>query len=171
MTLAQVRAQATVPVGRCHTWPNPAGLMSVTLEDADFLYALTRLLAPDHVIETGSGMGISGRFIAEALRDNGTGRLTTYEPEPGYAALARAFLAGLPAEVITGPCPLEPLAADLVYIDSDAGRRRDEITHWLTCGHEGWVLVHDANREYDEFALGDGVLIYGQDGFWLGHGR
>ncbi len=145
--------------------------MSVTLEDADFLYALVRITRPALVIEIGSGLGVSGRFIAEALRDNGHGRLDTYEPLKEYADQARRLLDGLPATVTHHVDPDDQGDADIVYIDN-GGPRGDTIRRWLTCGHKGLVVVHDANRGYDECGLyGDGVLLPGQDGFWIGKAK
>jgi predicted O-methyltransferase YrrM len=167
MTLDEFRAQATVCVGDANTWPPPIGTFSMTLEDAEFLYALVRTVKPKLVAETGTGLGASARFIAEALHENGFGRLVTYERTKEYADQARPLLDGLPAEVIHGALPLsnEP---DIVHIDSAAGLRAEEITKWLSSDYQGLVIVHDANRRYDELAAGTGVFIPGSDGFWVG---
>ena len=49
-------------------------------------YALVRALEPQHVVETGTQMGLGSCAIAAALLRNGHGRLTTIdiEPEAGY---------------------------------------------------------------------------------------
>lgn len=148
-------------------------MMAVTLEDGDFLYALVRVTKPNLVVESGSGNGISGTFIATALQDNGHGRLVTYEPNPTFAYEAQQALAGLPAEVREGDsrqhATNEP---DLVYIDSQAGIREPEMEHWLTCGYAGLVVVHDAGRFYDPLAdHGTGVYLPGADGLWVGRAK
>src|SRR5262245_47058886 len=49
-------------------------------------YALVRAAQPDHVIETGTQLGLGSCAIAAALLRNGHGRLTTIDidPESGY---------------------------------------------------------------------------------------
>ncbi len=49
-------------------------------------YALVRAIQPDHVVETGTQLGLGSCAIAAALIQNGHGRLTTIDtdPESGY---------------------------------------------------------------------------------------
>jgi len=49
-------------------------------------YALVRATEPDHVVETGTHLGLGSCVIAAALLRNGHGRLTTMDidPESGY---------------------------------------------------------------------------------------
>jgi predicted O-methyltransferase YrrM len=49
-------------------------------------YALVRAAQPDHIIETGTHLGLGSSVIAAALLRNGHGRLTTIDidPEAGY---------------------------------------------------------------------------------------
>ena len=49
-------------------------------------YAIVRSLQPDHVVETGTHLGLGSCVIAAALLRNGHGRLTTIDidPEAGY---------------------------------------------------------------------------------------
>jgi hypothetical protein len=49
-------------------------------------YALVRATQPDHVVETGTQLGLGSCAIAAALLQNGHGRLTTIDtdPEAGY---------------------------------------------------------------------------------------
>jgi len=49
-------------------------------------YALVRAMQPDHVVETGTQLGLGSCAIAAALLENGHGRLTTIDidPEAGY---------------------------------------------------------------------------------------
>lgn len=171
MTLAEFAARARVTVENgASTWPPPIGAMSMTREDAEFLYALIRMAKPELIVETGTGLGVSARFMGEALKDNGHGLLLTYESKREYADQARPLLEGLPVEQIVGPCPLT-LDADIVHIDSVAGQRAQEIKAWLTSTFKGLVVVHDSHRRYPELNLGDGVFLPGSDGFWLGHAK
>jgi predicted O-methyltransferase YrrM len=49
-------------------------------------YALVRAVQPDHVVETGTHLGLGSSVIAAALLRNGHGRLTTIDvdPDAGY---------------------------------------------------------------------------------------
>src|SRR5262249_4741409 len=49
-------------------------------EEGDYLYSLVRQLRPTRTIEVGMANGLSSLFIAQALRDNGTGRHTAIDP-------------------------------------------------------------------------------------------
>lgn len=166
MTLDELRAAATVQVGEAHTWPPPLGHYSMTLEDAEFLYALVRMTKPGEVIESGTGLGVSAKFIGEALKQNGHGTLTTYEPVKEYADQARGLVEGLPVQVVRGECA--PRDADLVLIDSGPGSRPREIREWLESACPGLILVHDSNRGYDALKFGVGAFLDGSDGFWVG---
>lgn len=54
---------------------------SAELEVSEFIGALVRLLQPDLVIETGSGFGQTTLHIAEAIAQNGHGRMLTFETD------------------------------------------------------------------------------------------
>ncbi len=168
MTLDQLRSDATPGRGGFMVFPEPYRQMSVTLEDAEFLYALVRLTKPERVLEIGSGYGVSGLFIGQALADNGSlgGRLETVEPDEELRDHASHVLAFVPA-FVGGFADENDLDWDLVFIDSDYTRRQDDITAWLTNGYRGLVCVHDAHRSYD-LADGVGVMLPCTDGLWLG---
>jgi predicted O-methyltransferase YrrM len=68
-------------------------------EQGDFLYSLVRKLRPELTIEVGMANGLSTVFIAEALRQNGTGRHIAIDPfqhsDWGGAGMALVRKAGL----------------------------------------------------------------------------
>lgn len=168
MTLDELRATAEPGRGGYRVFGGAYAQMSVTLEDAEWLYALVRLTKPARVVELGTGLGISARFIAEALAENGSGQLVTIEPNHYFSELARESLAGLPCEVLEKFRGVFP-QPDLLFIDSGYERRASDIQGWMTNGYEGILVVHDANRDY-EALRGRGVLIPGVDGMWIGRG-
>ncbi len=166
MTLDELRASARPGRGGQMVFGPPFGDMSVTLEDAEFLYALVRLTSPARVLELGTGYGISARFIAEALVANGKGHLTTVEPLQEIWTEAPKLLAGLPVTVNRyAPMP-DDIGWDIVFIDSGYRHRELDIERWLTSEYRGLIVVHDANREYDLHGLG--VLLPSVDGLWIG---
>ncbi len=167
MTIDELRARATIERGGYSVFDGEFTQMSCTLEDCEFLYALVRLMKPQTVLELGTGYGVSARFIAEALKANGHGKLTTVEPDRDLRASARKMLAKTPAAVVVGFADVHDLDWDIVFIDSSYKTREDDIAAWLSNGYPGLVIVHDANREY-ELLNGHGMRVGGLDGLWLG---
>jgi predicted O-methyltransferase YrrM len=109
-----------VPVREAATW-------SQGPVEARFLFHLVRTLQPDQVIEMGACVGISGSFIAAAMRLNNKGHLWTLEGSPEMAKLAKATFAdlGLADRVTlklgpfseTLPNVVADKAIDLAFID------------------------------------------------------
>jgi len=144
-----------------HRWDG----MAMEYEYQVLLQSLVLASKPELVIETGTGRGYTSAFIADALVENGFGKLITFEPDPKFAEEARANLAGMPVEVVNAPSSTytgrDP---DFLFLDSGPEYRKDEIERWLS--RPGLlVAVHDANRAYP---LGLGLRLVGGDGFWVG---
>lgn len=168
MTLDELRALATGKRGEYTVWEGDLGKMAVTLEDADFLYALVRVTKPRRILELGTGLGVSTRFLVEALIENdGDYDLLTVEPDETVARAAAANLADLNVGMLTKP-PSPDYVPDLVFVDSGWQTRQADIKKWLTGSYRGLVVVHDAARDYPELALGRGVFLPGSDGLWVG---
>ena len=171
MTLDELCATATLKDGGYHRFPAPYHQMSVTLEEAQLLYALVRATRPRNVLELGTGLGLSAFFIASALQVNGDeGYVLTLEPEGNLAHQAKKLLQGLPATVIK-PSPVKAEFPDLVYIDSAQSRRATDMKTWLTNGYSGPILVNDAERQYPELEAGAGVYLPTANGMWLGRAK
>jgi predicted O-methyltransferase YrrM len=68
-----------------------AALKSRRLHDAVAFYLLVRELSPAHVLELGTGVGISGAYVAAALFDGSGGTLKTLEASPARSEIARAL--------------------------------------------------------------------------------
>lgn len=171
MTLDELRAQATDRLDGWHRWPPPHDNAAVTLEEAELLHALVRATRPGLVLELGTGLGISGSFIADALRENGGGELVTVEPLAGIRVGAEKALAAYPNVIVTDPDTYEarPIAPDLVFIDSSQHRRPDDIRYWLGLMSPALIVVHDAHRAYPELSAGHGTVVPTAGGVWIGH--
>ncbi len=165
MTLDELRALAEPGRGGYHVFGGRFNAMSITLEDAEFLYALVRLTKPARVLELGTGYGISATFIAEALQANGSGLLLTVEPNKEIREAAWFMFGALPVSSVSD-APADDIGWDIVFIDSGYATRQADIERWLTNGYNGLIVIHDANRGYDLHGLG--VLLQGVDGLWLG---
>lgn len=77
---------------------------SSTPERALFLYRLVRALRPSLVVEFGSALGVSGSYVACALRANGSGRFVTVEGSPSRHAVAAASIESVAPGVTTARC-------------------------------------------------------------------
>ncbi len=176
MSIEQWRAHDTTSIRDGFHWFTNTERVAVNLEDAELLYALVRSTKPRVVLEAGTGTGISAVFIGTALRDNGWGTLTTYEPVELWADSARKLIGNeLPVTVVNDECPdwEEGDLTDFVFIDSGANltERREQMGRWLTCGYRGLVVIHDADNDYPELGLGQGVHLRGGHGVWIGRAR
>ncbi len=168
MTLDELRASVESVDGVLR-FPEPYRQMSITLEEAEWLYALVRMVRPRRVLELGTGHGVSARFMAEALAENDDDAfLMTQEPDVELRDHASTMLAGLPAASTGIIFNREDQLVDLVFIDSGYQTRGEDIAYWLSGDYAGLVVVHDANRGYAELALGHGVLLPCVDGMWIG---
>ncbi|MDO8531196.1 MAG: class I SAM-dependent methyltransferase [Dehalococcoidia bacterium] len=124
------------------------------VEALEVLAALVRALKPAFVLETGTHLGRSAAYIADALDRNRYGCMVSLEINSDYAAAARDLLAwhGLLGLGI-GQCDvlqvssfeyIPPLPIDFLFSDSELGTRRHELERlrpWLA--PRAWVAVHD----------------------------
>lgn len=76
--------------------------MPISPETGTLLYTMIRAARPEAVVEFGTSYGISGLYIAAALRDNGVGHLYTTElSSKKVTAAARNFEQAGVADVVT----------------------------------------------------------------------
>ncbi|MEV0942157.1 class I SAM-dependent methyltransferase [Micromonospora wenchangensis] len=66
--------------------------MPISARGGDLLYALVRAARPQTVVEFGTSYGISTLYLAAAVRDNGTGHVTTTELSATKVKAARATI-------------------------------------------------------------------------------
>jgi predicted O-methyltransferase YrrM len=74
--------------------------ISINRRPAMLLYALVREFAPLRLLEMGTGVGISGAYLATALRHAGRGRMIALEGAPDLAALAAETYAELGLDMV-----------------------------------------------------------------------
>ena len=145
--------------------------MSAEVEVLDFLKAIVTTLKPDLVVETGTFSGLSTLKIAEGLEANGVGRVITCEYDPKvFAAAQKRFAASNLHSWIEArnESSLEMKIdgrIDLLFCDSDAPIREQEVRHFLPqVNPNGLILMHDASsamKTVREAALrleGEGLL-------------
>jgi prolipoprotein diacylglyceryl transferase len=145
--------------------------MSAEVEVLDFLKAIVTTLKPELVVETGTFSGLSTLKIAEGLQANGVGRVITCEYDPKvFAAAEKRFAASNLKTWIEArnESSLEMKIdgrIDLLFCDSDAPIREQEVRHFLPqVNPNGLILMHDASsamKTVREAALrleGEGLL-------------
>ena len=129
---------------------NDAG---IECEVGEFFYSLLRLLKPDHVLETGTHIGVGASYMGMALSQNQKGTLDTYEflPELHKQAVARIQKIGL--EHIVN-CYLQDVATvkpseeyDFILLDTEPQTRFKEFLQFFDSVKEGgYIFIHDLHR-------------------------
>jgi prolipoprotein diacylglyceryl transferase len=126
--------------------------MTAEVEVLDFLKTLVTTIKPELVVETGTFSGLSTLRIAEGLKANGFGRVITceYDAKVFAAAKKRFDSSGLGEWIdARNESSLEMKVAgriDLLFCDSDAPIREQEVRHFLPqVNPYGLILMHDAS--------------------------
>ena len=126
--------------------------MSAEVEVLEFVRTLVTTMKPNLVVETGTFLGVSTIWIAEALKHNGFGRVVTceYDREVFAKAKERIAASGL-ADWIecynTSSLELDVKGPiDLLFSDSDMPVREREVRRFLPqMNPHGLILMHDAS--------------------------
>lgn len=126
--------------------------MTAEVEVLEFLKTLVTTVKPSLVVETGTFMGVSTVCLAEALKENGFGRVITCEYDPkNYAAAKKRFEeTGLSQWIDcrnTSSLEMEVKGQiDLLFCDSDLALREQEVRRFLPqVNPNGVILMHDAS--------------------------
>ena len=131
-------------------YKNFGNVGSILVEEAFFLYSLVRMVKPQLVLDCGTYLGVSTIFLAQALRDNGFGRIVTVECNASnYQASQRVFDRLLFSEIESHYCYLKeffpPYSIDFLFLDTETAERVEQF-HQLYpyLADESWVVFHDA---------------------------
>jgi predicted O-methyltransferase YrrM len=126
--------------------------MTAEVEVLEFLRTLVTTIKPQLVVETGTFMGVSTLWIAEAMRMNGFGRIVTCEFDPkDYETAIEKFAASEYRDLIDlrNESSLEMKVdgtIDLFFSDSDMPIREQEVRRFLPqISPFGLILMHDAS--------------------------
>ncbi len=159
MRQAKERAGALVPEYHRATpeCPHPErwsmyDSMTAEVEVLEFLRTLVTTIKPSLVVETGTFLGVSTLWIAEAMRMNGFGRIISCEYDPQVFAAAKEKIdASEFRDLIDlrNESSLEMKvegAIDLFFSDSDMPIREQEVRRYLPqISPFGLILMHDAS--------------------------
>lgn len=126
---------------------------SVEVEVGCFLYGLVQLIKPKLVLETGTYKGGAASYIAEALKDNGYGKLDTVEYEFAHIKTARERIGRLGTENFVNFVQsdslrfeprIEPEQYDLMWLDTEPQLRFAELVKFFKhLKPGGFVFIHD----------------------------
>jgi predicted O-methyltransferase YrrM len=126
--------------------------MTAEVEVLEFLRTLVTTIKPKLVVETGTFMGVSTLWIAEALRLNGFGRIVSCEYDGKMFEAARQNIeASDYGDLIDlrNESSLEMKVEgtiDLFFSDSDMPVREQEVRRYLPqISPFGVILMHDAS--------------------------
>jgi prolipoprotein diacylglyceryl transferase len=126
--------------------------MSAEVEVLDFLKSIVNTIKPELVVETGTFSGLSTLSIAEALKQNGVGRVITCEwDKKVYDAAKKRFAdSGLAGWIdARNESSLEMKVdgrIDMLFCDSDVPLREQEVRRFLPqLNPNGLILMHDAS--------------------------
>ena len=126
--------------------------MTAEVEVLEFLRTLVTTIKPELVVETGTFMGVSTLWIAEAMRLNGFGRIVSCEYDSQVFATAKAKIdASEFRDLIDlrNESSLEMKVdgtIDLFFSDSDMPIREQEVRRYLPqISPFGVILMHDAS--------------------------
>lgn len=125
-----------------------------------FLKALTVMLKPSLILETGTYEGDGTIAFAEGVMQNGFGRVVSIECNSDLAITARNKLSGYPVEVVTCSS-LEYIPTgqiDLLFLDSKRTLRREEFLRFRPFLHNKSVIIwHDSSYRPQNHAVFDAV--------------
>ena len=113
-----------------------------------FLKALTMLIKPEYILETGTYKGNSTIAFAEGLRKNDYGHMTTLEIDEKLAKNAQALFAAHPVEVLNQSSLsfIPQIKIDLLFLDSKRDLRSEEFTHFYPYLSERAIVIwHDSS--------------------------
>ncbi len=126
--------------------------MTAEVEVLEFLRTLVTTIKPNLVVETGTFMGVSTLWIAEALRLNGFGRIVTCEYDTKMFEAARQKIETSEFHDLIdlrNESSLEMKidgTIDLFFSDSDMPVREQEVRRFLPqISPFGIILMHDAS--------------------------
>jgi predicted O-methyltransferase YrrM len=134
--------------------------VSSETEVHNFLKALTRLIKPKFILETGTYKGSSTIAFAEGLRQNGFGRMVTLEIDNGLVSSAKVLLSEYPVDVINQSSldyiPSESI--DLLFLDSKRDVRGQEFKHFRSYLNSKSVIVwHDSSYRKKNHSVFDTI--------------
>jgi predicted O-methyltransferase YrrM len=160
--------RATPECPEPHRW-SMFDSMTAEVEVLEFLRTCVTTIKPKLIVETGTFMGISTLWLAEAVKHNGFGRIISCEFDPQVFATAKQRIdsSGLKEWIdLRNRSSLELQVdgtIDLLFCDSDMEVREQEVRRFLPqMNPYGLILLHDASSHLG--TVRDAVLKLEREG-------
>jgi predicted O-methyltransferase YrrM len=125
------------------------------VEVSEFLYSFVRLIKPEKILETGTHLGVSTAYMAQACADNDKGGVVTFEIIPQHWSNAQQTLREVGVSQLVNfrlQASLEytpPVGTvyDLLFLDSEPHLRFNEfVKYWDYLRPGGYIIIHDLNN-------------------------
>lgn len=120
------------------------------VEVSEFLYSLVRMIKPQLALETGTHIGVSAIYIAQALENNSKGELFTFEIIPQHFKSSQQLFkeVGLSHRIKGMLLDAQKfdtkVSIDFLFLDSEPQLRFDEfVKFWPSVTPGGFIAVHD----------------------------
>lgn len=134
---------------------NDAGIEQ---ETGEFLYSLTRLLKPEHILETGTHVGVGAAYFGLACRENRIGKVDTIEFLE-HADTAKDNIRKLGLEGIVTVHHMDaadfvlPHSVGILFLDTEPQTRFAEFERYFDNVEEGgFIIIHDLHRHLGQMA-------------------
>jgi predicted O-methyltransferase YrrM len=145
--LLQPQAEYT-PGREDYTMFNTGG---VELEVGEFLYAFVKMVKPKRILETGTHLGISAMYMAQALKENkGGGKVITLEIFDENIQKSKALWRDTQVEGLIEVHKRSSLEFetsemfDMLFLDSEPDIRFDELNRFYSkLKPGGFIVIHD----------------------------
>ena len=138
------------PNGQAYSMYNTGG---VETEVGELLYSLVRCWKPELIVETGTHLGISSAYMAQACLDNKKGKVKTYEVIKSLQDQAVELWKGLGVDQRVEAVLKPSLKAkhegpiDFLFLDSEPQYRFAEfLKFWPSVRQGGIIAIHDLHR-------------------------
>lgn len=129
----------------------------VEIETGEFLYGLTRILKPEHILETGTYTGISAMYMAQGLKDNLQGQLITLETELTHKERAEKLWNQVGVSLFVTCQQISSLdyktetQFELIFLDSEPEFRFEELVKlYNNLKPGGFILIHDLHHHLSQ---------------------
>lgn len=127
----------------------------VECEVGEFLYGLVRMMKPQHILETGTHKGVGAAYMGSALKDNGSGGITTLEFLDNFVAEAGELIKKLNLTMQVNIVKADAkdyevdhrVLLDILFLDTEPQTRFAElIKYYYKVRAGGIILIHDLHQ-------------------------
>jgi len=127
------------------------------VEVGEFLYGMIRVLKPKNVLETGLYHGISASYMAQAIKDNGVGKLTSVEISVENIEISKRRLYSLDLRSrvqINNKHSLKYTPENsfqFIFLDTEPDMRFGEFVKFYPfLDYGGYLFIHDLHRHLSQ---------------------